>query len=54
MSDKFSQLTQNIKTQLGKFRKEMPELMSGFAAIHHAAAKERRPIQHRSATVFIN
>ena len=40
MSDKFSQLTQNINTQLGKFRKEMPELMSGFAAIHHAAAKE--------------
>lgn len=40
MSDKFSQITKGINTQLGKMRKEIPDLMSGFSAIHQAASKD--------------
>lgn len=40
MSDKFSQITKDISTQLAKMRKEMPEVMSGFSAIAQAATKD--------------
>ncbi|WP_298628113.1 carboxymuconolactone decarboxylase family protein [uncultured Legionella sp.] len=40
MSDKFSNITKDISTQLGKMRKEMPEFMAGFAALSQAANKE--------------
>ncbi|WP_133128903.1 carboxymuconolactone decarboxylase family protein [Legionella nagasakiensis] len=40
MSEKFTQITKDITTQLGKMRKEMPEVMSGFAAISQAASKD--------------
>lgn len=40
MSDKFNKLTKDISTQLGKLRKEMPEVMAGFAALGSAATKD--------------
>lgn len=40
MSDKFTQITKDISTQLAKMRKEMPEVMSGFSALAQAATKE--------------
>lgn len=40
MSDKFATITKDISTQLAKMRKEMPEVMSGFAALSQAAYKE--------------
>lgn len=40
MSDKYEQLTKGINAQLAKMRKEMPELMSGFAALAQAATKD--------------
>lgn len=40
MSEKFNQITKGIGTQLVKLRKEMPEVMAGFAAIQQAATKE--------------
>jgi AhpD family alkylhydroperoxidase len=39
MSDKFTQLTTDISTQLAKFRKEMPEVMAGFSALAQATSK---------------
>ena len=39
MSDKYTQLTVDISTQLAKFRKEIPEVMAGFAALSQAASK---------------
>ncbi|EHL29490.1 carboxymuconolactone decarboxylase family protein [Legionella drancourtii] len=40
MSDKFTQVTKDISTQLAKMRKEMPEVMAGFSALAQAATKE--------------
>lgn len=40
MSEKFTQLTQGIGIQLAKMRKEMPEFMTGFAAMSQAATKD--------------
>lgn len=40
MSDKFSNMTKDINIQLGKIRKEMPEMMSAFAALSQAVSKE--------------
>ncbi len=40
MSDKFTQVTKDINTQLVKMRKEMPEVMAGFSALAQAATKE--------------
>lgn len=40
MSDKFKKITQDINSQLGKMRKEMPDVMAGFSALSQAATKE--------------
>lgn len=40
MSDKFTRITKDINVQLGKLRKEMPEMMSGFAALSQAVTKD--------------
>jgi len=40
MSDKFTHITKDISTQLAKMRKEMPEVMAGFAALSQAVNKE--------------
>ncbi|MGC1182285.1 carboxymuconolactone decarboxylase family protein [Legionella sp.] len=40
MSDKFTQVTQGINTQLAKLRKEMPDVMAGFSALAQAATKD--------------
>ncbi|AWN75412.1 carboxymuconolactone decarboxylase family protein [Legionella anisa] len=40
MSDKFTQVTKDISTQIAKMRKEMPEVMSGFSAMAQAATKD--------------
>ena len=40
MSEKFTQLTQGISSQLMKLRKEMPEVMAGFSAMSQAATKD--------------
>lgn len=40
MSDSFTQVTQNISTELSKMRKEMPEVMNGFSQLAQAALKE--------------
>ncbi len=40
MSEKYTQLTKNIGTQMAKMRKEMPEVMSAFASLSQAATKE--------------
>lgn len=37
---KFNNITKDINTQLAKLRKEMPEVMAGFAALGSAAAKD--------------
>lgn len=40
MSDKFSQITTDISTQMAKLRKEIPEVMNGFSALAQAATKD--------------
>jgi AhpD family alkylhydroperoxidase len=40
MSDKFSQLTTDISTQLAKMRKEMPDVLAGFSSLAQAATKD--------------
>lgn len=40
MSDKYTQLTTDISTQLAKMRKEIPATMAGFTALAQAASKE--------------
>ncbi|TAL65119.1 MAG: carboxymuconolactone decarboxylase family protein [Legionella sp.] len=40
MSDKFSNVTKDINTQLAKMRKEMPDVMAGFSALAQAATKD--------------
>lgn len=37
---KFTEITQEISAQLMKLRKEIPEVMTGFSALAHAASKE--------------
>lgn len=40
MSDKYTQLTSDISTQLTKMRKEIPDTMAGFSALAQAATKD--------------
>jgi AhpD family alkylhydroperoxidase len=40
MSDKFTNVTKDISTQLAKMRKEMPEVMAGFSALAQATTKD--------------
>lgn len=40
MTDKFAQLTKGINTQLAKFSKEMPEVMTAFSSLHKATSKD--------------
>lgn len=40
MTDKFSNITKNLQTQLVKLNKEMPDVMKGFMAISQAATKD--------------
>ena len=40
MTDSYTQVTQHISTELGKMRKEMPEVMNGFSQLAQAALKE--------------
>lgn len=40
MSDKFTELTKGISTQVAKLRKEIPDVMAGFSAISQAASKD--------------
>ena len=40
MTDKFSNITKDISTQLAKMRKEMPEVMTAFGNLAHAATKD--------------
>lgn len=40
MSHKFNELTSGIGKQLATLRKEMPEVMAGFAALSSAATKD--------------
>ncbi len=37
---KFTEITQEISAQLMKLRKEIPEVMTGFSALAHAASKD--------------
>lgn len=40
MSETFTTLTREISNQLGKMRKDMPEVMSAFGALSQAATQE--------------
>lgn len=40
MSKKYTELTQGISAQLGKMRKEIPDVMSGFSQLAQAASKD--------------
>ncbi|MFZ4076618.1 MAG: carboxymuconolactone decarboxylase family protein [Legionellaceae bacterium] len=40
MSDKYTEITREISTQLTKIRKELPDVMAGFSALSQAATKE--------------
>ena len=40
MSQKYTELTQDISGQLAKMRKEIPEVMAGFSSLSQAAHKE--------------
>jgi AhpD family alkylhydroperoxidase len=37
--DKFTKLTQNLNTELAKLRREIPDVMAGFAALGQASTK---------------
>jgi AhpD family alkylhydroperoxidase len=39
MSTKYHELTQELNIQLGKMRKEIPEVMAGFSSLAQAASK---------------
>ncbi len=39
MSERFTNITHDINTQLAKMRKELPEVMAGFSALAGAATK---------------
>ena len=47
MSDKYTQLTVDISTQLAKFRKEIPEVMAGFAALTDLTDKVELQVMER-------
>ena len=40
MTDTFTKKTKDISAQLAKMRKEMPDVMSGFASLSQAATKD--------------
>ncbi len=40
MSDKFNQITKDINIQLGKMRKEIPDVLTAFSALSQAATKD--------------
>ena len=40
MTDTFTQKTKDISSQLAKMRKEMPDVMSGFASLSQAATQD--------------
>ena len=40
MSGAYTELTNNLSTELAKMRKEMPEVMNGFSQLAKAANKE--------------
>ncbi|KTD61931.1 carboxymuconolactone decarboxylase family protein [Legionella spiritensis] len=40
MSQKYSEITKGISTQLAKMRKEMPDVMAGFSSLAQAATKD--------------
>ncbi len=40
MSGKYGELTAELNKQLGKMRKEMPDVMAGFSALSQAATKD--------------
>ena len=40
MSQKYTELTQDISGQLAKMRKEIPEVMAGFSSLSQAVHKE--------------
>lgn len=40
MSEKYTQLTSNLSTQLAKLRNELPATMAGFTALAQAATKD--------------
>tara|TARA_Y100000588_G_C14194552_1_gene899598 strand:+ start:950 stop:1291 length:342 start_codon:yes stop_codon:yes gene_type:complete len=40
MSNKYTNITQEISTQLGRLNKEIPDVMSGFGALSKAATKD--------------
>lgn len=40
MTEKFTQITKEISTQLAKMRKEIPDVMAGFSALSQAASKD--------------
>lgn len=40
MSHKFGELTKELGVQLGKMRKEIPDVMAGFSALGQAATKD--------------
>ena len=40
MSDKYSQVTKGIQSQVAKMSKEIPDVMKGFIALSQAATKE--------------
>ena len=40
MTDKYTEITRDIGTQLTKIRKELPEVMAGFSALAQAATKD--------------
>ena len=39
-TDKYTEITRDIGTQLTKLRKELPEVMAGFSALAQAATKD--------------
>lgn len=40
MSDKYAKITKDISAQLGKFHKEMPDVMSAFSSLSKAATQD--------------
>ncbi|MCC5792597.1 MAG: carboxymuconolactone decarboxylase family protein [Legionellaceae bacterium] len=40
MSEKYKEITSNVNQQLGKLRKEIPEVMAGFRSLAEAATKD--------------
>ena len=40
MSEKYTRITKDISAQVGKFHKEMPDVMSAFSSLSKAATKD--------------